>query len=251
MKKLKSYNDIGNWNFTDLNIVKEKQNTWDMYKELRKYVDEKSVVLDLGTGGGERALKSIPNVGLLIGTDLYENMIKTANENLKAYPERRAKFLVMDSLKMEFPNEMFDAVIVRHTVMNAKKIYDCLRKEGHLFVEDIDKEDCLELKKEFGRGQQFETAAQRDIDLFLLEEAGFKKIEKHEIVFDEFYDEDSLIKLLIKVPIIDDYSENRKIESIAQKHGKDYEALKRYIQKNTVSRKIRLRRVLCGFHAIK
>ena len=87
MKKLKSYNDIGNWNFTDLNIVKEKQNTWDMYKELKKCVDEKSVVLDLGTGGGERALKSIPNVGLLIGTDLYENMIKTANENLKAYPK--------------------------------------------------------------------------------------------------------------------------------------------------------------------
>ena len=251
MKNLKSYNDIGNWNFSDLNIEKKKDDTWDMYEELKKCIDEKSIVLDLGTGGGERALKSIPDVGMLIGTDLYENMIKTANENLKEYPERRARFLVMDSLKMEFPNEMFDAVVVRHTVMNAKKVYDSLRKGGHLFVEDIDKEDCLSLKEEFGRGQQMGKVAQRDIDLFMLEEAGFSKIEKHEIVFDEFYDEDSLIKLLIKVPIIDDYNEKREIESIIEKNGKDYEALQRYISKNTVSGKIRLRRVLCGFHAIK
>jgi SAM-dependent methyltransferase len=251
MKSLKSYNDIGNWNFSDLNIEKKKEHVWDMYEELRKCVDEKSIVLDLGTGGGERALKSIPDVGMLIGTDLYENMIKTANENLKKYPEKRARFLVMDSLKMEFPNEMFDAVVVRHTVMNAKKVYDSLKTGGHLFVEDIDKEDCIELKEEFGRGQQYGKTAQRDIDLFLLEEAGFKNIEKHEIVFDEFYDEESLIKLLIKVPIIDDYNEKREIESIAKKEGKDYEALKRYMAKNTINGKIRLRRVLCGFHAIK
>ena len=251
MKKLKSYDDVGNWSFTDLDIKKEKKEEWDLYEELKKCVDEKSIVLDLGTGGGEKALKCIPDVGMLIGTDLYENMIKTANENLKKYPNKRARFLVMDSLKMEFPNEMFDAVIVRHTVMNAKKIYECLKPGGHLFVEDIDKEDALELKKEFGRGQQFDTIAQRDIDLFLLEEAGFKKIEKHKIVFDEYYSEDDLIKLLIKVPIIDDYGEKRNIEKIILKEGKDYEALKRYSAKNMINGKIKLERALCGFHAIK
>ena len=73
MKKLKSYNDIGNWNFTDLNIVKEKQNTWDMYEELRKCVDEKSVVLDLGTGSlklvqiNTKKDKTYELVSLLIG----------------------------------------------------------------------------------------------------------------------------------------------------------------------------------------
>lgn len=251
MKKLKSYDDVGNWSFSDLNIKKEKKNEWDLYEELAKCVDEKSIVLDLGTGGGEKALKCIPNVGMLIGTDLSENMIKTANENLKKYPEKRARFLVMDSLEMEFPNEMFDAVVVRHTVMNAKKIYDSLKKGGHLFVEDIDKEDALELKKEFGRGQQFNSVAQRDIDLYLLEEAGFKTIIKHEIKYNEYYDEDALIKLLIKVPIIDDYGDNREIEKIVFKEGKDYEALKRYIEKNKEGNKIVLPRVLCGFHAIK
>lgn len=69
LKKLRTYNDVGNWNFSDLNYETEYVDYWDMYEELTKHVDKSSVVLDLGTGGGERALASIPDVALLVGTD--------------------------------------------------------------------------------------------------------------------------------------------------------------------------------------
>lgn len=69
LQKLRTYNDVGNWNFSDLNYETEYLDYWDMYEELTKHVDKSSVVLDLGTGGGERALASIPDVALLVGTD--------------------------------------------------------------------------------------------------------------------------------------------------------------------------------------
>ena len=77
LKELSSYEKIGNWNFDEISIEEEHLKKWDIYEELKKYVDEKSLVLDLGTGGGEKALKNIPNMGMLIGTDVYESMIKT------------------------------------------------------------------------------------------------------------------------------------------------------------------------------
>lgn len=253
LKKLESYNEIGNWDFSKIDYEIEYVDYWDMYEELKKHVNEKSVVLDLGTGGGERALTSIPDVGLLIGTDVHENMIKTANENLKKYPQKRAKFVVMDSLKMTFPKEFFDAVVVRHTVMNAKDIYESLKPGGIVVVEDIDKEDCLELKQIFGRGQGMDSEApMRAIDYFLLEEAGFSKIERHELIFNEYYKtSEDLINLLIKTPIVDDYYENRPIESIQDENSEEQKHLEEYIKNFKTEKGIMLKRRYCAFLAQK
>ena len=253
LKELSSYEKIGNWNFDEISIEEEHLKKWDIYEELKKYVNEKSLVLDLGTGGGEKALKNIPDVGMLIGTDVYESMIKTANENLKMYPKKRAKFVVMDSLKMNFPQNIFDAVIVRHTVMNAKLIYESLKPGGVVLIEDIDKEDCLEIKKEFGRGQCFDDSVPlREVDLFLIKQAGFKKIERHEIVFNEYYKtKEDLTKLLIKTPIIDDFMPNRKVEKILEESSEESKHLEEYIKKFQTKRGIKLERRCCGFLAIK
>ena len=190
---------------------------------------------------------------MLIGTDVFDSMIKTANENLKKYPNKRARFVKMNSLKMTFPSNLFDAVVVRHTVMNAKEIFDALKPGGVLIVEDVDKEDCLEIKKEFGRGQSFDDSApMREIDLFLLKEAGFSKIEQYEIIFNEYYKtEEDLMKLLIKTPIIDDYGKNRKIEEILDKNSEERKHLENYVKKFQTKKGIKLERRCCGFLAIK
>lgn len=253
LKDLKTYNDVGNWNFSDLEYETEYLDYWDMYEELRRHVDRNSVVLDLGTGGGEKALTSIPDIALLIGTDANEKMIETANENLKKYPEKRAKFVVMDSLKMTFPKNFFDAVVVRHTVMNAKDIYDCLKPGGIVVVEDIDKEDCEDLKKEFGRGQSMDDEAPlRAVDYFLLQEAGFSKIEKHQLFFNEYYKtKEDLMMLLLKTPIIDDYLENRKIDEILDENSEQRKYLENYVQKYSTDKGILLKRRYCAFLAAK
>lgn len=77
------YNQIKNWDFSQINYTKETLTNWDMYEILNQKADESSIVLDLGTGGGEKVLKYFPKVKQIIATDFSEEMIKTANENLK------------------------------------------------------------------------------------------------------------------------------------------------------------------------
>ena len=77
------YNEIKNWDFSDINRTEENFTNWDMYEILRNNSNSESKILDLGTGGGEKVLKYFPETKEIIATDFSEEMIKTANENLK------------------------------------------------------------------------------------------------------------------------------------------------------------------------
>ena len=92
MKEKDFCGEIGNWDFSMINYTVEKITDWDMYKEISSYTDENSLCLDLGTGGGEKAIKYYPKVGMLVATDFSEEMIKTAKSNLKG--KKRIKFAV-------------------------------------------------------------------------------------------------------------------------------------------------------------
>ena len=176
-------------------------------------------------------------------------MIKKAKANAKDYPDRKVKFLVMDNLNMKFETETFDLVSARHTIINAKQIYNCLLPEGVLVVEGVDKKDCWELKELFGRGQAYkDEIAISEKDYKDIQEAGFSKIEKIEVLQNEYYEtEDDLIALLLKTPIINDFSEtNNENKKLIEKDLFD-----EYVRKNKTDKGILLRRVLYGIVAIK
>ena len=101
--ELKYYEEIGNWDFSKIKCKSKNVTTWDFYQKIRENTNEKSLCLDLGTGGGENVLKNYPDVGMIIATDFSEEMIKTAKENAKKYPNRRVKFVKMNNLEMNFP----------------------------------------------------------------------------------------------------------------------------------------------------
>ena len=127
-EEIKMYEEQGNWDFSNIYYESEYLNYWEIYEEAKKYLNEKSLILDLGTGGGEKILSKLNDgVGMIIGTDLSPNMIKTANENLKKYPNVKARFAVMDNLKIQFPDCLFDLVIARNTVINAREIFRVLK----------------------------------------------------------------------------------------------------------------------------
>ena len=177
--ELKYYERIGNWNFSHIKCKTEYITDWDFYKKIAENTNEKSLCLDLGTGGGEKVLKNYPDVGMIIATDFSEAMIKTAKETAKNYPNKRIKFAKMDNLEMNFPEETFDLISARHTIINAKQIYDCLVPGGVIIIRGVDKKDCWEIKKIFGRGQGYnDEMAISQKDYLDLREAGFKNIEK-------------------------------------------------------------------------
>ena len=85
----------------------------------------------------EAFLKYYPKVRMIIATDFSKEMVYTAKENAKKYPEKNVKFGVMDNLIMNFPNDLFDLVSARHTKINAKGVYDCLTNGGAIVIAGV------------------------------------------------------------------------------------------------------------------
>ena len=250
--ELKYYEEIGNWDFSQIKCETEKLTKWDFYDKIKENTNEKSLCLDLGTGGGEKVLKKYPEVGMIIATDFSKEMIKTAKENSKKYPEKRVKFVEMNSLVMSFPKETFDLISARHTIIDAKQVYDCLAYGGTIVIEGVDQKDCWQLKELFGKGQGYkDKTPMSEKDYLDLKEAGFKDIERIEILENEYYKtEEDLMALLLKVPILDDVSETTDEEyehiKIVEKYLFD-----EYVAKNKTEKGILLERVLYGIVARK
>lgn len=248
----KRYEEIGNWDFSDIEYTVEQDNSWDFYKEIAKYSKSTSLILDLGTGGGEKALSQMPDAGMIIASDFSSKMIETANKNKKIYPNKHIKFVTMDNLNMRFPNNLFDIITARHTIIDAKQIYNCLSNNGILIIEGVDKYDCWELKTLFNRGQAFNdniSISQKDFND--LKKAGFAEINLQEIVQYEYYKtENDLLALLLKTPILDDFSE-LDTSNNTHKNQIEFDLFNQYISQHTTDKGIELKRVLYGIIAKK
>lgn len=251
-KEHEYYEIIGNWNFDDIKCDTVKITDWDFYEKIKENTNQNSLCLDLGTGGGEKVLQKYPNAGMIIATDISKSMIKTAKENAKEYPDKKIKFVQMDNLQMTFPKGIFDLISARHTIINAKKIFECLSDEGTLIIQGIDKMDCIEIKQIFKRGQGYnDKISISEQDYNDLINAGFSRIEKVEILEDEYYQtEDDLMALLLKTPILNDFSKvnNEKIED---KDRVEKDLFEEYVKKYKTERGILLKRRLYGIVAKK
>lgn len=254
--ELKYYENIGDWDFSHIKYQTERETSWEFYDQIRQNTNANSLCLDIGTGGGEMVLTKYPEVGMIIATDFSEEMIKTANQNLqKATQEvtkQRVKFAQMDNLNMTFPSNLFDLVSARHTVIAAKQIYDILKPGGVLVIEGVDKEDSWELKELFGRGQCYnDEIAISEQDYQDIKAAGFSQIEKVEIYEDEYYEtEDDLMALLLKTPILDDFSEAPNNNYI-QRKTIEKDLFDAYVKQHKTDKGILLKRKLYGIVAKK
>lgn len=253
MKEKEYYEQIKDWNFDEFEIKTIRKTNWDMFELLKRLTNENSKVLDLGTGGGEKVLKKFPNVKEILGTDLSTEMIKTANKNLKMSGRKNITFRKMNNLNMDTPKEYFDVVVARHTPTDPKQIYETLKPNGYLIVQGIDMFDCHELKRIFGRGQAFtDTKPISIIDYENILDAGFKDVELipvHEIEY--FKDKETLYKFLLKVPILDDFSEEDGDVKDYYIPSLEEDKLDEYIKRNIYPEGIKLQRRLYGIVAKK
>ena len=253
MNELDFYEKTKNWDFSMINYTKESLTNWDLYKLLESNVNTQSKVLDLGTGGGEKVLKYFPECKEILATDFSTEMINTANNNLKNSKRKNIKFRQMDNLNMDTQDNYFDVVVARHTCINAKQIYNTLKPGGKLLLRGVDKLDCWSLKLQFGQGQAFND--EKPISLIDYEniiEAGFKKVELVPIHVREYYKtKEDLLALLLKTPILVDFSEIEGNENISNNVKIDNKILEKFIIENTTEKGILLIRRYYGITAIK
>ncbi len=250
--EIKRYDEIKNWDFDMFEIETEDLTNWDLTEILKKLSNKDSKILDLGTGGGEKVLRTFPECQEILGTDLSQEMIKTANQNLLESGRKNITFRVMDNLAMDVPEEYFDIVVARHTVTDPKQIIRCLKPGGYLLIRGVDKDDCWGLKMVFGRGQGYKD--KRPISIIDYENvvnAGFKDVELVPLHQREYFKNRELFKaFLMKVPIIDDFSEEDLSQNV-EKHEIEDDLLDQYISENTYDGKIRLIRRYYGITARK
>lgn len=244
MKEKDYYEKEKNWDFSNFNIESEYLTNWNMYELLNNVTNENSKILDLGTGGGEKLLKYFPKVKEILGTDYSEEMIKTANKNLLKSSRENITFKVMNNLKMDVNDNYYDVVVARNTVTDPKQIYKCLKDDGYIIVHGVDKYDCYELKLIFGKGQAYKNSKPISIiDYENILASGFKDVELIPLHVREYFkNKEDFYNFLLRVPIIEDFSEledNKRVEL-------DMNKLDYYIERNTYPKGIRLIRRYYG-----
>ncbi len=242
-KEKQFYDKIGKtigWDFSSIKCKMIDNSHFQYFNEINKECKEK-IILDIGTGGGEKILNNIKNAKLIIGTDFSKEMIKRAQENSKARND--VMFFEMDSNEIKFPTGFFDIVSARHTPFNTNEVFRVLKNGGILISEQVDEDDCIDLKKIFGRGQGFaKKIKQREQDKINLINSGINDFEFYDIVQDEYYEtEEDLLFLLNNTPIIPEFG----------KKENDYEKFNYYVEKNKTSNGIYLKRILYGLKAKK
>lgn len=240
------YSELANWSFEDIDYTSEVFTDWIYEDEIKKHVNENTRILDLGTAAGEKVLKKFPDCAEILGTDFSNEMIETANKNLLQSGRKNISFRVMDNLKMDTPNDYFDLVTARHTIIDPVQIYKTLREGGQLIIRGVDKLDCWSLKRMFGRGQAYHDIKPISlIDYEAIMDAGFKEVELIPLHVIEYYKtKEDLYALLVKTPILDEFSE----ESFNEYERKPIEKkiFEKYVEQNTTKKGIRLIRRYYG-----
>lgn len=245
------YNNLANWSFSEIKYTTENYTNWVYEEQIKKHANKKSKILDLGTAAGEKVLKKFPECAEILGTDFSSEMIKNANINLEKSGRKNISFRVMNNLEMDTPDNYFDVVTARHTITNKKQIYKTLKQGGILILRGVDKLDCWNLKRLFNRGQAFYN--KKPISLIDYEEildAGFKDVELIPLHVIEYYEtKEDLYALLLKVPILDDFSEmeNKEYERIPI----EKDLFEKYVSENTTEKGIKLIRRYYGIIARK
>lgn len=240
------YSKLANWSFEDINYSSESYTNWIYEEEIKRLTNKNSKILDLGTAAGEKVLKRFPDCLEILGTDFSPEMIEAANKNLQKSGRKNISFRVMDNLKMNTPDNYFDLVTARHTITDPIQIYKTLKKDGFLLVRGVDKLDCWSLKRMFKRGQAYydnKPISQKDYEAIM--DAGFKDVELIPIHVVEYYKtKEDLLALLVKTPILDDFSNESSNEYERKKIEK--EIFEKYIKENTTEKGIKLIRRYYG-----
>lgn len=208
------YERVGKENGWDFSQIRVKSNGvgWNFYEEVRKKAQGDSVLLDIGTGGGENIIHIASSFLFVVGIDLANGMIQTARANIQKSNVHNVNCFEMDAAQLQFPDEFFDVVSCCHAPFSAKEVRRVLKKGGVFLTQQVSEADKWNLKETFGRGQAFgEEDGQLKIGYIKeLEDAGFSSIQSFDYNAVEYYERvEDVIFLLKHTPIIPNFGRVR------------------------------------------
>lgn len=217
--------EIG-WNFSKAKYHVEQDVAYDYYKAVVQEITPQTKLLDIGCGSAEKSCRYFAFAKQVVGIDAEPEMLKRARANaVKYYGEKADKFQFQtgDCFGVfEFVDQEFDLVVSRHCGANMSEVFRVLKKNGVFVSEDIDRDDCLELKNYFSRGQNYgKEELEKQVVMNECLKIGFSKIELLNFEQHEFYDVESLVYLLEHTPILNGFDKECDME-ILKKYCDDF-----------------------------
>ncbi|MFD2211886.1 class I SAM-dependent methyltransferase [Virgibacillus halophilus] len=221
---------INGWDFSDVKVTSTGV-SWNFFNEVQGLCKSSDIILDIGTGGGESLLGISSSALLLVGIDLSNGMIETANANLQKSDICNVRFIQMDADRLQFPDDFFNVVSCRHSPFHANEIARVLKSGGTFITQQVCENDKRNLKTFFNRGQSFGekegTLKKRYVEE--LKTAGFSEMKVFDYDATEYYQRpEDLIFLLKHTPIIPNFGEA----------DTDCKMLKNFIHKNETAKGI-------------
>lgn len=219
------------WDFSRVGVTSVGEK-WDFYEEVLKHCKKSDLLLDIGSGGGEKVLQLAKSVSFIAGIDESRDMIKAANENLGKSQFRNVVFFLMNARQMAFRDGLFNIATTRHSAFFAGETARVLADGGAFMTQQVSEADKFNIKKAFGRGQNFgiEDGTSREKSIRQLEDTHFADIKSFEYDAQEFYHTpEDLIFLLCHTPIIPDFG----------CQAEDFELLAQFIEENKSATGIR------------
>ena len=223
-KKFKKYEFHGQGRL----VSGEKPN---FFEYLKKFANKNFKVLDLGCGSGELTLKLSPFFKEIVGIDPFADYIKSAEKLKKETDIKNVIFKVADGKNLPFKNEYFDIVFSSRGPLSAnidfiKESFRVLKKEGLMIEETIGEKDKIELKKIFGRGQNYPNQETKLESIKkLLNQSGMKLVESKYFNFYQVYSSiNDIVEILERAPIIPDFDkikDKAHLEEVDKKLNKE------------------------------
>ena len=227
------YEQVGSvvgWDFGKIDKRKKViGKRWVFLEVVKGYVTDKTFLLDIGTGGGEKLLEVAKIARKTYGIDNQQSMIDAANKNLAEMKMRNVEFKLADAKNLPFPQGYFDVVMCRHAPFYAQQVYRVMKSKGIFLTQQVYSEkDAINIKRVFGRGQGFGREREANpIRRYIreLKAAGFEILRRDTYNATEYYaDMADLIFLLRNTPMIPDFDidKDRKcLEEIESKYTRD------------------------------
>lgn len=219
--------ELDGWNFSSLKCTVEGK-AWDFYEEAVKLIKKSDVLLDIGTGGGEKLLTIAETALLLIGIDISTKRIGDARYNLHASGTSNVRFFEMDSEELQFPNEFFNVITCRQSPFSAQEVARVLAHDGVFLTQQVSEHDKLNMADVFGRGNAAcEDGTLKNKYMNELRDAGFQDIQAFDYDATEYYEShEDLIFLLKHTPIVPNFGQNNHDFALLDQFIEQYQTSK-------------------------
>lgn len=124
------------WNFSYINKrMSEEPLPWNYDKIVRQYLNTNSILLDMGTGGGEYLLTLNHPYSNTFATEAYPPNFEFCQKILK--PLGIDVRQVLNDNCLPFDDEMFDIIINRHEYFDINEVYRLLKPNGLFITQQV------------------------------------------------------------------------------------------------------------------